>query len=239
VTRGHGELSADAKPAGQHRALATPGTIRLIVFDLDGTLVDSRRDLAESANEVLVFYGGTPHSEETIARMVGEGAATLVSRVFAAAGLSQPPEALARFLSIYNSRPLRHTRAYPGVRDALADLAGRVALAVLTNKPRESTETILDGLDLSVYFGRRIVAGDDPFPRKPDPAGLAHLIDQAEVTRHDTLLVGDSIVDWRTAQAAGTRACIVRYGLGFADFPVDELEEQPFIDTLAEIRNML
>src|SRR4051794_26080104 len=108
--------------------------IRLVVFDLDGTLVDSRRDLAESANAVLQDYGCRPHSEHAIGRMVGDGAATLVGRAFAAAGCAQPEDALARFLSIYNSRLLQWTKPYEGVVDLLEYLRPRATLAVLTNK---------------------------------------------------------------------------------------------------------
>lgn len=216
------------------------GTIRLVVFDLDGTLVDSRQDLAESANEVLVHYGGTPHTEDAVARMIGDGAPTLVARVFAAAGLPQPPDALARFLTIYNARSVRSTKPYPGVREALQSLAGRFALAVLTNKPRASTEVILEGLSLSSYFESMVVAGDGPFPRKPDPAGLNHLMTCVGASADQTLLVGDSAVDWRTARAARTWACIVRYGFGFAGFPSNETNDRErIIENLEEMLAML
>jgi phosphoglycolate phosphatase len=197
----------------------------LIVFDLDGTLVDSRRDLAEAINEVLVEQGGDPLPEEAIGRMVGEGAATLVARAFAKAGRERPNDALDRFLAIYNGRLLNHTRPYPGIPRVLRELGSRAALAVLTNKPLEAARRVLAGLDLAAYFPpARVVGGDGAFARKPDPAGLRHLIAEAGTTAGDTALVGDSLIDWRTARGASAAACLARYGFGFEGFPVEQLE---------------
>ena len=200
------------------------GLSRLIVFDLDGTLVDSRRDLAESANALLAEHGCAALPEDAIGRMVGDGAATLVARAFEASGSVPPPDALTRFLAIYNSRLLKFTRAYPGIHDALAALGGRAQLAVLTNKPRHATWEILDALDLARHFPpAQVLGGDGPFPRKPDPAGLHHLIRGAAATPDDTTMVGDSVIDWRTARAAGTHVCLARYGFGFEGFPIGDL----------------
>jgi phosphoglycolate phosphatase len=197
---------------------------RLIVFDLDGTLVDSRRDLAESANALLAEHGCAALSEDAIGRMVGDGAATLIARAFEASGSVSPPDALTRFLAIYNSRLLKFTRAYPGIHDALAALGARAQLAVLTNKPQHATCEILDALDLARYFPpAQVLGGDGPFPRKPDPAGLHHLIREAAATPDDTTMVGDSVIDWRTARAAGTHVCLARYGFGFEGFPIGDL----------------
>jgi phosphoglycolate phosphatase len=197
--------------------------IRLIVFDLDGTLIDSRRDLAESANALLQEHGWPAQSEEAIGRMVGDGAATLVARAFAAAGAPTPPGGLERFLELYESRLLKHTRTYDGVEVLLGRLAPRFRLAVLTNKPLGATRQILDGLKLAVYFGGNVLGGDGPLPRKPDPAGLRRLIEEAAVEPAEALLVGDSAVDWRTAQAAASRVCLAAYGFGFENFPTDQL----------------
>jgi phosphoglycolate phosphatase len=195
----------------------------LFVFDLDGTLVDSRRDIAESANVVLEECGCRPHAEEVIAEMVGDGAALLIARAFAAAGCPAPPDALERFLRVYDSRLLRFTRLYDGIPELLGELATRGTLAVLTNKPRGATRVILEGLELAPFFGTRVLGGDGPLPRKPDPSGLLQLMTDAGAEPARTLMIGDSVVDFRTARGAGTRACIARYGFGFHDFPSEEL----------------
>jgi phosphoglycolate phosphatase len=197
---------------------------RLFVFDLDGTLVDSRRDIADAANRLLRDCGADPLPDDRIGRMVGDGAATLVARAFAASGVEPPPDALERFLSIYDRGLLNHTRTYEGIPDVLEALAPRAALAVLTNKPMAATRRVLEGLGLARFFhADAVVAGDGPFPRKPDPAGLRHLAARAGISHDDTLLVGDSIIDWRTARHAASAICLARYGFGFEGFPVAAL----------------
>lgn len=199
---------------------------RFIVFDLDGTLVDSRRDLADSANALLAECGAAGLTEQAIGRMVGDGAATLIARAFAASGLDPPAGALDRFLAIYDTRLLNHTRPYPKMSEVLTALGTRALLAVLTNKPIGATHRVLDGLDLRRHFPEnRIVGGDGAFARKPDPAGLRHLIAIAGVPVRETMMVGDSTIDWRTARNAGTGVCLARYGFGFEGFSAEQLED--------------
>jgi phosphoglycolate phosphatase len=187
----------------------------LIVFDLDGTLIDSRQDLADSANALIVERGGTPLPVDAVTKMVGEGAALLVRRALTAAGLEADLDiALPRFLELYDDRLLAHTRLYPGTGEALGALSRHATLAILTNKPQKPTETILAGLGIDRYFSRAI-GGDTAFGRKPDPAGLRHLIEASGVSPADAVLVGDSAIDLRTARAADVRICLVRYGFGF------------------------
>ena len=216
-------------------------TFRLVVFDLDGTLVDSRRDLAQSANALLAECGCRELSEEAIGRMIGDGAATLVKRAFDAAGCPQPPTALDRFLAIYNGRLLAFTRPYDGVVNVLETLAPRAALAVLTNKPLASTRQILDGLDMSRFFQpSRVIGGDGPFPRKPEPAGLLHLMQEAGVRPSDTMLVGDSKIDWQTAHAARAHICLASYGFGFDSMAGASLAElDRVVRTPAELLGFL
>ena len=188
----------------------------LLVFDLDGTLVDSARDLADSTNDVLASYGCRPIEQSAIVGMVGEGARMLVDRALKAAGCpAQLDEALARFHAIYDTRLVTHTRPYDGIVDVLVATRPRARLAVLTNKPITPTTKILDALGLSSYFAWTI-GGDGPFPRKPDPASLAHLIALGEVPPSRVLMIGDSIVDAEVARNAGTRFCLARYGFGQA-----------------------
>ena len=216
-------------------------TAKLIVFDLDGTLVDSRRDLAASINALLIACGAEPLPERTVGTMVGEGAQTLVARAFAAVRRDPPPDALDRFLAIYNAHLLDETRPYPGVIRVLQTLLERASLAVLTNKPLAATRQILAGLDLTRYFpDDRVIGGDGPFARKPDPSGLRHLIAQAAATPATTTLVGDSAIDWRTARNAAARACLVRYGFGFESVPLDQLgSAEMVVDTPEALLDVL
>lgn len=194
------------------------------MFDLDGTLIDSRRDIADAANALLVEQGAAPLPEERIGQMVGDGAATLVARAFDAAGVPMPSGALEDFIRLYDERLVAHTRPYPGIPEMLEAIAARSALAVLTNKPLAATRAILDALELARFFPRDLVlGGDGPIARKPDPAGLVHLMAACDAAADRTLLVGDSIVDWRTASAAGTSICVARYGFGFESFPREQL----------------
>jgi phosphoglycolate phosphatase len=207
---------------------------RLIVFDLDGTLVDSRRDIADAANALLESCGAPPLSEDRIGAMVGDGAATLVARAFEASGIERPDDALERYLSLYSERLLAHTKPYAGMVETLEEVSGRARLAVLTNKPIRATLEILDGLELARFFDRRaVLGGDGPFPRKPDPTALQHLQKQAGVEPAASVLIGDSAIDWRTARAADTPLCIARYGFGFATLsaemlsPLDHVVDSP------------
>ena len=148
--------------------------------------------------------------------MVGDGAAVLVGRLLERRGLPAPlPEALERFLEAYNTRLTVHTRPYDGIPEAVAAAAGLARLAVLTNKPVEQSLAILEALDLRDPF-EWVIGGNSRFPRKPDPASLQYLATEAGARPGQVVLVGDSIVDVRTARHAGTRLCVARYGFGFA-----------------------
>ena len=196
----------------------------LIAFDLDGTLIDSHRDLAESANQLIVELGGRPLPEEAIGRMVGEGAALLVKRALDAAGLDHPAFALSRFLEIYDTRLVNHTRVYDGIFDALHLARHHARLGVLTNKPLGPTKKLLDAFAISDLF-ECVIGGDGPYPRKPSPEGLLAMMASAGVGRERTLLVGDSGIDYETAQRASVRCCIVAYGFGFRTFSRDRVQD--------------
>ena len=188
--------------------------LSVLVFDLDGTLVDSRRDIAESANELLAALDAPPLDHDEVVRMVGEGARLLVSRVLAAGGVREDIDAaFARFSTIYDRRLADHTRPYPGVVDGLERLAERFTLAVLTNKPQHHTDRLLDALDLRRYFIQAL-GGDTAHGHKPDPTGLCALISAAGAVPSAALLVGDSWVDATTARRGGTRFCFADYGFG-------------------------
>jgi phosphoglycolate phosphatase len=215
--------------------------IVLAVFDLDGTIIDSRRDLADSANEMLAGYGAASLDELAIASMVGSGAAVLVKRVLAAASIDAPAdEALARFLELYDVRLTHYTRPYNGIARMLEELRGRhTSLALLTNKPLRQSLRILETFGLSRYF-QWIVGGDGPWPRKPFPDGIRFLMRQASAGPSETILIGDSAVDLQTSRNAGVRICLARYGFGYVDLSVGDLSgEEVLVDAPAEIAQLL
>lgn len=212
---------------------------RLTVFDLDGTLIDSRRDLADAANALLEELGARPLPIDAVAAMVGEGAAVLVRRALAASGLDpEAPGALERFLAHYDRRLVAHTRPYDGMLDALQSLKPSTVLAVLTNKPARPTRTILDALGLAPFFDH-VVGGDTPYGRKPDPAGLLHLMKAAGVDAGATVLVGDSPIDRETAWRAGTGVCLVRYGFGFTFARGDLRGDELLVDRPGDLPRVL
>ena len=188
---------------------------RLVVFDLDGTLIDSIGDIASAANQSLVeAYGeGARLSHDVVRGFVGHGARLLIERCVAAA---QEPAAdvarvFERFLAIYGSRLTETTRLYPGMSDALDRIEATSRLAVLTNKPGGMSRTIVKDLGLAGRFVA-VIGGDDLPSKKPDPEGLLKIAADAGVCPEETAMVGDSAVDIRTARNAGAIAVGVSWG---------------------------
>jgi phosphoglycolate phosphatase len=211
--------------------------VPLIVFDLDGTLVDSRQDLAFAVNRTLAELGARPLPEPEVTGMVGEGARLLVDRALASAGVppGEAPRALERFLEVYDEHLLDHTRAYDGIGGLLERVHGLARLAVLTNKPTRASRRVLAGLGIESYF-TRVIGGDNEFGRKPDPRALLHLVETAEADRRQTLLVGDSRIDLETARNAAVPCCLVRWGFGFPpDGVAPEIPTADVPATVAEI----
>jgi phosphoglycolate phosphatase len=184
-----------------------------IVFDLDGTLVDSLSDLTAAVNHALRALGAVELPREVVAGYVGEGARVLVQRALGVRYHNRLEEGLQLFLAYYGAHLLDHTRPYPHIGEMLAGLvAWRVALSVLSNKPEGMSRAILDGLGLSSYFVA-VLGGDSLPTRKPDPAGLDYLRALTATPRERMLVVGDSVIDVRTARAAGLAFCGVAWGM--------------------------
>jgi phosphoglycolate phosphatase len=183
-----------------------------VVFDLDGTLIDSRVDIAAAMNHVLGTLGLPAIPQTTLTGYVGDGARALVERALGPAHQDFLPRALELFMARYGAHLLDTTRPYPGIPDALAAIArSGVALSVLTNKPVAMSRAILDGLGLAPHFVA--VLGGDSLPvKKPDPAGVQHLRHLTGTAPERTLLVGDSAIDVRTARAAQSPSCGVTWG---------------------------
>jgi len=188
---------------------------RLVVFDLDGTLVDSIGDIATSVNAALVERFGEAGSlpMATVRGFVGGGARQLIERCLAA--LSQPASDINlvfdRFMPIYRARLVETTLLYPGMRDALDAVGSRAKMAVLTNKPGEFSRAIVSALGLEGRF-LGVVGGDDLKTRKPDPEGLLTLCAKAGAPPSGAALVGDSAVDILTAKNAGALSVGVLWG---------------------------
>ena len=210
---------------------------RLIAFDLDGTLIDSSRDLAESVNELLTDLGAPTLAHDDITRMIGEGAKVLVRRALATAGIPEDGEAIGRFLAIYDRRLLNHTRPYAGIIDVVRTARQYARVAVLTNKLLEPSEKVLAGLGMRELFDDVIGSGG-PYPKKPDPTALFALMERAGAAPEQTLMVGDSRIDFDTAQAAAARCCLVTYGFSadtLADIPVHDAWRVADAPGLAEV----
>jgi phosphoglycolate phosphatase len=208
-----------------------PAAIRLVVFDLDGTLVDASGDLASALNATLaqLFPGTPPLSLEAVRSFIGEGARVLVARALAASGLSTSPEqVLPVYLEHYRRCLLDTTVLYPGIEEALERLRPR-PMAVLTNKPGDMSRTILQGLGVSDRFFR-VYGGGDLKARKPDPEGLRRLLDESGARPQDSVMIGDSAIDVRTGRAAGVATVGVTYGFdgqGLLRDPPDVLVNDP------------
>lgn len=187
---------------------------RCVVFDLDGTLVDSVPDLAACLNRLMAVRGLAPFTELETQAMVGDGAKVLLERAFAARRSALDADGLAWFLTDYTAHAAVLTRPYPGVVDTLTALkAAGFVLAVCTNKPEIPARALLDALDLSRFFAA--VGGGDSYPvRKPDPAHLLAVIEAADATPQRSVMVGDHHNDIHAAQRAGVRSIWARWGYG-------------------------
>jgi phosphoglycolate phosphatase len=187
--------------------------VRVLIFDLDGTLIDSKLDLALSVNAMLEHMGRARLAHETIYGYVGNGAPLLVRRALGEGATDgEAEEGVAHFLSYYRAHMLDNTVVYPGVCEGLELLRDR-AMAVLTNKPILFSREIIERIGLADYF--QFIYGGNSFPtKKPDPMGVQILLRDLAAAPDEAMMVGDSDVDVRTARNAGVWACGVSYGLG-------------------------
>jgi phosphoglycolate phosphatase len=210
--------------------------IRALIFDLDGTLIDSKRDLIRSVNAMLAEMGRETLHEDTISGYIGHGAPQLVGRALGSeASEGELERALKFFLGYYEDHKMDSTCAYPGVAEALEELRG-FPMAILTNKPVRVSVRILEELGLAKYF-RTIYGGNSFETKKPDPLGARKILREFGASPDEAILIGDSEVDVQTARNAGTLAAAVNYGFGTHDraaYPADV-----YLDQLTELLPML
>jgi phosphoglycolate phosphatase len=213
-------------------------SIRLVIFDLDGTLIDSRLDLVHSVNAALRHIGRPELPDDVIASYVGDGAPILIQR---ALGAEAADEALVRkglefFLSYYREHKLDHTTVYPGIPEALAAIQTsngvRRQMAVLTNKPVNPSRAIVDALGLGQYFSQ-VYGGNSFVTKKPDPEGARKLLAETGAAPEQAAIVGDSHVDVRTGRNAGLWTVGVTYG--FATHTLEDEAPDVLVDSAADL----
>lgn len=212
--------------------------VRAIIFDLDGTLIDSKRDLIHSVNAMLEEMRRPQLAAEIISGYIGHGAPQLVARALGGTATEEDlKHALQFFLGYYEEHRMDSTCAYPGVAETLVQL-GHVAMAVLTNKPVRISVRILTTLGLAKHF-RAIYGGNSFETKKPDPFGAKTILRELGVGAGEALIVGDSEVDVQTARNTGTRAAAVNYGFGIHDreaYPADVYLDR-FVDLIDVLGN--
>ncbi|HEY5717599.1 MAG TPA: phosphoglycolate phosphatase [Motiliproteus sp.] len=212
-----------------------------VLFDLDGTLVDSVPSLAAAVDRTLAALGRTPAGLQAVRSWVGNGAHTLIERALSASHTPDPDldpalteQALALFLAFYAEQPEQGTTLYPGVAECLAELDARgVPMALVTNKPARFVPPLLHSFDLTQRF-RLVLGGDSLNEKKPHPQPLLYAAAQLGVAPQQCLMVGDSVTDIRAARAAGMAVACVRYGYNHGA-PIDDSGADWTVDSLVEL----
>jgi phosphoglycolate phosphatase len=209
-----------------------------VVFDLDGTLVDTAPDLGGALNRLLAEHDRPAIALDDIRQMIGDGAAKLVERGFSASGgfPADPGLLVSRFLVLYEQSVADLSRPFDGVAATLDRLrAAGLRLGVCTNKPAIPTQQVLAALDLDGYF-ETVAAGDGP-ARKPDPRHLMGVVDRLGATAATTIMIGDSANDVAAARAAGSKVIVVTFG--YTPIPARELGADAVIESFEELPALL
>ncbi len=214
--------------------LIQPGSIDLLIFDLDGTLIDSKEDLANAVNAARRRMALAPLPNELVYSYVGNGAPTLIRRAMGPEATEADVQtALEYFMAYYKEHMLDCTTLYPGVREALDTLRDSgMKMSVLTNKPVRFSQLLVERLGLGEHFFR-VYGGNSFEEKKPDPEGVYKLLEESGVPAGRAMMVGDSDVDIRTARNAGILACGVTYG-----FQPETLDEVPPDIRLGDLRQL-
>jgi phosphoglycolate phosphatase len=221
------------------RRAFNPHSIKLVIFDLDGTLIDSRLDLVHSVNAALRHIGRPELPDDVIASYVGDGAPILIQRALGGETVDESVirKGLEFFLSYYREHKLDHTTVYPGIADALTTIQKSQngtprKMAVLSNKPVIPSRAIVEALGLGPFFSQ-IYGGNSFTTKKPDPEGALKLLEESGVQAEQAAIIGDSHVDVRTGRNAGLWTIGVTYG--FATHTLDEEPPDVLVDSAPEI----
>ncbi len=206
--------------------------MKIIIFDFDGTLADTHRDIAELVNMLRKELGFSPKSIEEITSYIGDGVTRLLER--AIPEYEQPEDLREKFLELYERNPVMYTRLYPHVRETLSELKNRnYELAILTNKPEKLAKKILNYFGLAHMFS--IIVGEDTLPvRKPDPGTVKFILDATDFKKEEASMVGDGLNDIKVAKNAGITSVLAAYGYGDTE-KLKELEPDFIISDFAEL----
>jgi phosphoglycolate phosphatase len=212
-------MNVENSPSYYNSEFMTPpnySSVRALIFDLDGTLIDSQLDLIRSVNAMLREMGREELHEDTISGYIGHGAPQLIGRALGDGSTEEDRQhALKFFLAYYEDHKMDTTCAYPGVPEALEQLS-TYPMAILTNKPVRISRRILETLGLAKYFSA-VYGGNSFETKKPDPLGAQTILREFCAVPTEAILIGDSEVDIQTARNAGTLAAAVNYGFGTHD----------------------
>jgi phosphoglycolate phosphatase len=208
-----------------------------LIFDLDGTLVDTKEDLAAATNHMLAVLGLPQLALSQVASFVGNGARVLVEKALGPDHAHLADRGFEVFMRYYSAHLLDHTRLYEGLESLLSDAYRHGAvLSILTNKPETPSRAILAGLSLDSLF-MDVVGGDTLPVKKPSPQGVLYLQRQTGVALQDTLIIGDSRVDYDTGVAAAVAVCGVTWGFGASDFAT--LTPHFLVDTTEQLHSVI
>jgi phosphoglycolate phosphatase len=209
--------------------------ISLIVYDFDGTLVDTLFDIADSVNLSLVDLGLPQLPRQTIRKYVGKGVEQLMVQTLADSSFANIPKAVALFKKHYSENLVKHTNFYPHGREILEHFKNKKQ-AICSNKPEIFVRRILESLDSLQHF-HTIVGGDSVKTKKPHPEGLDHILKKLKVSPDEAVLIGDSPVDIETGKRAGVYTCVVNYGLGLPE-EIAAANPDCSVDCLSNLKGM-
>lgn len=209
--------------------------VKLLIFDLDGTLIDSKTDISGSINTMLKNYGFAPLDPDIVWKYLGDGALYLVDRCFGYYGVSAPLGSIEFFIKEYRNNYLRNTSLYPGILDALQEFKG-FRKALLSNKIEDVTLKICDGLQITSFF--EYIVGGGRFKKKPDPEGAKDILAHFKVLSENAAIIGDTTIDVETGKNLGLKTIAVTWGVHDRDTLLKSKPDR-IVDSAEELKSLL